>query len=74
MIVLDEAVRDPARGELGLFVHLGEPAAIVAEASPLDGYLQARILEDGTFSMVPDTADGHCTPAQLLRTVRDVLD
>ncbi len=43
------------------------PAAIVAEASPLDGYLQARILEDGTFSMVPDTADGHCTPAQLLR-------
>ena len=43
------------------------PVAIVAEASPLDGYLQARILEDGTFSMVPDTADGHCTPAQLLR-------
>ena len=43
------------------------PAAIGAEASPLDGYLQARILEDGTFSMVPDTADGHCTPAQLLR-------
>ena len=33
----------------------------------LDGHVEARILEDGTFSMRPDTADGHCTPAQLLR-------
>ncbi|WP_237477503.1 FAD-dependent oxidoreductase [Lichenibacterium dinghuense] len=45
------------------------PAAALAaeEPSRLDGHVQARILEDGTFSMMPDTEDGHCTPAQLLR-------
>ena len=43
------------------------PTTPPADTSPLDGHLQARILEDGTFSMMPDTADGHCTPAQLLR-------
>ena len=42
--------------------------AVAAEdASRLDGHVQARILDDGTFSMMPDTEDGHCTPAQLLR-------
>ncbi len=42
-------------------------APAMEEPSRLDGHVQARILEDGTFSMMPDTADGHCTPAQLLR-------
>ena len=45
------------------------PAAEAPAEAPsrLDGHVQARILEDGTFSMRPDTADGHCTPAQLMR-------
>jgi nitrite reductase (NADH) large subunit len=45
------------------------PAAVSMgeEPSRLDGHVQARILDDGTFSMMPDTADGHCTPAQLMR-------
>ena len=37
------------------------------DPAKLDGHVEAQILEDGTFSMRPDTADGHCTPAQLLR-------
>ena len=46
-----------------------EPALepVVEQPTRLDGHVQARILDDGTFSMTPDTADGHCTPAQLLR-------
>ena len=40
---------------------------IVEQPTRLDGHVQARILDDGTFSMTPDTADGHCTPAQLMR-------
>ena len=40
---------------------------VMEEPVRLDGHVQARILDDGTFSMRPDTADGHCTPAQLLR-------
>ena len=44
------------------------PEPVSEEAlSRLDGLMQARILEDGTFSMRPDTEDGHCTPAQLMR-------
>ena len=44
------------------------PATVPLEdPAKLDGHVEARILEDGTFSMRPDTADGHCTPAQLLR-------
>ena len=53
------------------FADQAPPLAVAPEVpdepSRLDGHVQARILEDGTFSLVPDTADGHCTPAQLLR-------
>ncbi len=42
-------------------------APVVEEPTRLDGHVQARILDDGTFSMTADTADGHCTPAQMLR-------
>ena len=48
----------------GALHKLAGTAAMFGEAALGD---RARILEDGTFSMRPDTADGHCTPAQLLR-------
>ncbi len=48
-----------------------EPVAVMdpvgEEPTRLDGHVQARILDDGTFSMTADTADGHCTPAQMMR-------
>ena len=48
-----------------------EPVAVIdpvgEEPTRLDGHVQARILDDGTFSMTADTADGHCTPAQMMR-------
>ena len=37
------------------------------DAPWLQGHVQARILADGTVSMTPQTEDGACTPAQLLR-------
>ena len=42
-------------------------APVVGQPIRRDGHVQARILDDGTFSMTPDSAGGHCTPAQLMR-------
>ncbi len=46
---------------------------VVEQPTRLDGHVQARILDDGTFSMTPDTADGHCTPAHLMRIAEVAL-
>ena len=47
------------------------PVAVIEpafrEPTRLDGHVQARILDDGTFSMTADATDGHCTPAQMMR-------
>ncbi len=52
------------------FVDLAPPLAepVTSDDAPwLQGHVQARILADGTVSMTPQTEDGACTPAQLLR-------
>ena len=50
-----------------------EPELALEQPTRLDGHVQARILDDGTFSMTSDTADGHCTPAQLMRIAEVAL-
>ncbi len=49
------------------------PKPGIEQSTRLDGHVQARILDDGTFSMTADSADGHCTPAQLKRIAEVAL-